>query len=231
VFLLPRIELSKGECVFSLDVSEGEALPLTDPREVASRFQGMGAVGLHIVDVDAAQGGHPNDAALVSVFDAVHIPVQCGGGVRSLRRIQELRDTGARRVVVGTMSVLHPDWFQEAVRCFPEGLLANLDEKHGTVWIKGRTVDSGQKIEDVVDRFDTLGLEGIVITSLNGSGHAKVLEWTRDRKTPIMVDVPVRTVDELVALRDAGVKGAILGRELYDRTLDLDAAMKAIKGS
>src|SRR5687767_7999688 len=99
MFLLPKVRLSKGQCLDAIEApSEGEALPLTDPREVGLRLQKMGAVGLHIVDVDLAQGKRSNDEALVEMIDSLSIPVQCGGGVTSLRRIQELRDTGVTRV-------------------------------------------------------------------------------------------------------------------------------------
>lgn len=229
MFLLPRIQLSKGECVDVLRTSEGEALPLADPKEVAVRFQAMGAVGLHVVDVDAAQGQTPNDEALLSILDSVHIPVQCGGGVRSLKRIQELRDTGARRVFVGTMSALHPDWFREAARCFPQGLVANIDEKDGHVMVKGRSQDSGRRVEDVLAEVDALGLEGVVITSLNGSTPERLVELSRGRRTPVMVHARFRDMAELATLREAGVRAAILGGEIYDRTIDFGAACQYFK--
>lgn len=227
MFLLPRLQLSDGECVHALDApSEGEALPLTDPKEVALRFQRMGAVGLHVVDVDAALGKKPNDAALLSILDAVHVPVQCGGGVHSLTRIQQLRDTGAQRVVVGSMGILHPDWMREAAKCFPTGLVANLDEKDGRVLAKGQLVDTGRSVEEVATEFDGFGFEGMILTSLNGAGADRILGLTKRLKTPVMLDRRVRSVAELVEFQAAGVHGAILADEIYDRTIDFAEASK-----
>jgi phosphoribosylformimino-5-aminoimidazole carboxamide ribotide isomerase len=230
MFLLPRIQLSRGQCVDAIEEpSEGEALPLTDPREVALRLQRMGAVGLHIVDVDHARGKKPNDKALVKILDAVTIPVQCGGGVTSLRRIQELRDTGVTRVVVGSMGVLHPDWMKEAAKCFPKGLVANLDEKEGHVLAKGQAVDTGKSVEDLALEFDSFGFEGLVLTSLLDSEPGRMLDLVRRLKTPTMLDRRVKTIADLVEFKNAGTQAAILGPEIYDRTIDFAEASKYMK--
>lgn len=230
MFLLPRLQISRGQSVDILEEpSEGEALPLTDPREVALRLQRMGAVGLHIVDVDHARGKKPNDKALLKILDAVNIPVQVGGGVTSLKRIQELRDTGATRVVVGSMGVLHPDWMKEAAKCFPKGLVANLDEKEGKVLAKGQTVDTGKSVDDLAIEFDGFGFESMVLTSLNGNDTTRILALAKRLKTPTMVDIRIKDVAELTAFKEAGVQAVILGTEIYDRTIDFAAASKYFK--
>ncbi len=230
MFLLPKIRLSKGECLDAIDMpSEGEALPMTDPREVALRLQKLGAVGLHIVDVDSAQGLTSNDPSLADIIDCVNIPVQCGGGVTSLKRIQELRDTGVIRVVVGSMGVLHPDWMKEAAKCFPKGLVANLDEKQGHILAKGQTVDTGKPLEDLALEFDSFGFEGLVLTSLNGSDKQRIFSLVKRLKTPTMVDRRVKSLAELSELKELGVQAAILGTEIYDRTLDFAAATKQFR--
>lgn len=227
MFLLPKLRLSKGECLDAIDMpSEGEALPLTDPREVALRLQKMGAVGLHVVDVDLAQGKTSNDPALVDIIDSVNIPVQCGGGVTSLRRIQELRDTGVVRVVVGSMGVLHPDWMKEAAKCFPKGLVANLDEKEGHILAKGQTVDTGKSLEDLALEFDSFGFEGLSLTSIEGGDKDRIFSLVKRLKTPTMLDRRVKSMAELKELKELGIQAAILGPEIYDRTLDFVEAAK-----
>lgn len=225
MFLLPCLRLSKGESLDALPMpSEGEALPSNDPKEVALRLQRLGAVGLHLVDVDAARGKSPNDEALLSVLDSVSIPVQVGGGVRSMRRIQELLDTGARSVVVGSFGVEHADWLREAARCFPRGLVANLDESDGRVLIKSRSEDSGKRVESLALEYDGWGFEGILLTALKGTVHEGLRGLIRRLKTPVMVDARVKDVGELQAFRDAGVRAAVLGAEIYDGTIDFQAA-------
>lgn len=230
MFVLPRIRISDGECLDVLfEQSEGEALPLRDPREVALRFQRLGAVGLHVVDVDAALGKPPNDEALLSILESSNVPIQCGGGVHSMVRIQELRDTGVQRVVVGSMGVLHPDWMKEAAKIFPRGLVANLDEKNGTVWAKGQSLDTGRTLEDVATQFDGFGFEGMVITSLNGTSSDKLLSVTKKLRTPVMLDRRVKAMGDLMEFKEAGVQAAILGSEIYDRTIDFAEASKYFK--
>lgn len=225
MFLLPSLRLSKGESLDSLLLpSEGEALPSNDPKEVALRLQSLGAVGIHVVDVDAARGRKPNDEALLSILDSVTVPVQVGGGVRSLRRIQELLDTGARRVVVGTFGVEHPDWLREAARCFPQGLVANLDEQDGKVLIKARSEDSGKSFEALALEYDGYGFEGLLLTALKGTSHEGLRRVIKRLKTPVMVDARVKDVGELQAFRDVGVRTAILGPEIYDATIDFPSA-------
>lgn len=227
MFLLPRIRLSHGECMDWLpEPAEGEALPGTHPAEVALRFQKMGALGLHVVDVDAALGKKPNDRALLSILDVLSVPVQAGGGVHSLRRIQELRDTGVARVVVGSMGVLHPDWMREAAKCFPQGLVANLDERDGKVWVKGQTEDSGRQLEEVALDYDGYGFEGILLTSLDGSGNNRLVQLAGRLKTPVLLECRVGSVGELRSFHEAGIQGAILGPEIYDRTVDFAEASK-----
>lgn len=225
MFLLPSLRISRGECLDSLPMpSEGEALPSNDPKEVALRLQRIGAVGLHVVDMDAARGKPPNDEALVDILESVTIPVQCGGGVKSLRRIQELLDSGARRVVVGGFGVEHPDWMKEAAKCFPQGLVANLDAKDGSVWVKSRSLDSGKSLESLAVAYDGYGFEGILLTSLAGTSHDGLRDVIRRLKTPIMVDARVKDVGELQAFRDVGVRAAVLGPEIYEATIDFHAA-------
>ncbi|MBI2078148.1 MAG: hypothetical protein HYT80_07240 [Euryarchaeota archaeon] len=227
MFLLPNVRLSGGECLDTIPDESGRIL--SDAKEVVLRLQRLGAVGLNVVDVDAATGGRPNDDAVVSILDAVHIPVQMGGGVTSLRRIQELRDTGVHRVLVGSMGVLHPDWMREAGKVFPEGVVATLDEKDGNVWVNGRTQDTGRRFVDVLKEFDGFGFEALLISCLNGTPHERLRAWVKGLATPVMVSTHVKNVGEILALGESGVQGVILGSEIYDGTIDLAEATKVFK--
>ncbi|HLE47610.1 MAG TPA: HisA/HisF-related TIM barrel protein, partial [Candidatus Thermoplasmatota archaeon] len=176
-------------------------------------------------------GTRPNDDALLSILDSVHVPVQMGGGVKSLKRIQELRDTGVQRVLVGSMGVLHPDWMKEAAKVFPEGVVASLDEKAGNVWVKGRTEDTGKRLVDVAKEFDGFGFEAMLISSLDGTSHDQLRSWAEGLDTPVMLAPRVEGLDELGAFKDAGIQGVVLETEVYDGTIDVAAATKFFKAS
>ena len=227
MFLLPNLRLSGGECLDTIHDESGRIL--SDAKEVALRLQRLGAVGLNVVDVDAATGGRSNDDAVLSILDAVHVPVQMGGGVTSLRRIQELRDTGVHRVLVGSMGVLHPDWMREAGKVFPEGVVATLDERGGNVWVKGRTQDTGRPFPDVLKQFDGFGFEALLISCLNGTPHDRLRAWVKGLQTPVMVSTSVKNVGEILELGESGIQGFVLDREIYEGTIDLTETTKLLK--
>lgn len=232
MYLLPRIELRDGESSHGLvQPGQGEAESILRPAEVAKRFTALGAQGLHVVDVDhALSPSRNNDAHLVEIIDATWLPVQAGGGVRSLKRIQELLDTGCARVIVGTMGVLHQDWLKEAALCFPERLVAGLDARDGRLLVKGRTEESERTLESFAAEIDAYGLESIHIAALsagrNGASIVSVADLARRLKTPVTVEGDLHSEADLRRLADAGVRGVSLGREIYDGTLRLDQLVK-----
>lgn len=235
MYLLPRLEIHEGETVHILrQPSQGEATSLVDPAEVAKRFAGMGAQGLHVVDVDYSRDPKQNnDEALLSIIDSTPLPVQAGGGVRSLKRIQELLDTGCRRVIVGTMGVLHKDWLREAALCFPDTLVAGLDARQGHLVVKGRTEDVEDRLDAFATAIDGYGLESLHIAHLDGSANGASLDGTlqlvKRLKTPVTVEGTIHSEDDLRRLERTGVRGVSLGQEIYDGTLRLTDLVKTYR--
>lgn len=233
MYILPLVELQGGESVHVLDApSLGETRPLIDPVEVVHRLQGMGAQGLHVVDVDrAANPGRDNDAALVSILDTTVLPVEAGGGVGSLKRIQELLDTGVKRVLVGTMGVLHQDWLKEAGLIFRDALIACVDVRDRDLVVKGRTERASTRLEEHVDTIDGYGLEALHLTYLgeNGSGIALAESLARRLRTPLTYQGPIGGPTDLARLEQAGVRGVVLGPEIYDGRLQFGELAKAYR--
>lgn len=235
MYLLPRLELEDGECRFAFTrPSQGEALSVVDPVEVAKRFQGMGAQGFHVVDLDHSKSPKKNnDKALLRIVETTKLPIQAGGGVRSLRRIQELLDTGCARVIVGTMGVLHEDWLREAALCFPERLVAGLDARDGQLVINGRTEPVEKRLDAFASRIDGYGLESLHIAAIdaaaNGSSLPRLASLATSLKTPMTVEGPIRSEADLALLERAGVRGVSLGQEIYDGTLAFERLVKAYR--
>jgi phosphoribosylformimino-5-aminoimidazole carboxamide ribotide isomerase len=230
VYLLPLLEVKNGETVHVLQwPGQGEQRPLMDPLEVVNRLAGLGAQGFHIVDVDhAVDPNRDNDAHLVRVLDHTRLPVVAGGGVRSLKRIQELLDTGVARVLVGSMGILHPDWLKEAAYIFRERLVACLDVRGEEVLVKGRTEVHAQSLAPTLERLDAIGLESLHVAYIgpNGGGPELMERIAPTLRTPLTYQGAVAGPGDLERLERAGVRGAILGAEIYDGRLRFDALAK-----
>jgi len=233
VYLLPLIEIKGGESVHILQgSSQGESRPLMDPVEVINRFIGMGAQGAHVVDVDhALDPSRNNDEILLRMLDHTVIPVVAGGGVHSLKRIQELLDTGARRVLVGSMGVLHPEWLKEAALIFQDRLVACIDVKDDALLVKGRTERAAPTMDTFLARAEALGLESLHVSYLgkNGGGPTLMESLAKRTKTPLTYQGPIAGSEDLVRLERAGVRGAVLGPEIYDGRLSFTPLAKAYR--
>lgn len=230
MYVLPLIELKEGESVHVLDTpSQGETRPIIDPVEVAHRFAALGAQGFHVVDVDhALSEKRDNDKALLSILDHTVLPVEAGGGVRSLKRIQELVDTGVRRVLVGTMGVLHQDWLKEAALIFRDQLVVCVDVQGDQLLVKGRTETAPATVEAFLKQVDGYGLESIHVAHMgsNGDGIRWMEARARQLKTPLTYQGPIEDEQALARLEQSGVRGVVLGTEIYDGRLAFDALAK-----
>lgn len=233
MFVLPVVEIRNGESVHVLDQpSQGEHRPLLDPAEVATRLAALGAQGFYVVDVDhALDASKDNDEALVRLLDHNVLPVVAGGGVRSLKRIQELLDTGVRRVLVGTMGVLHPEWLKEAALVFRDRIVACIDTDGEKLLVKGRTETAPTTLEAHLSKIAAFGLESVHVTfSGKASDAPGVVEKVATRlKASVTFQGAVSGPAELEGLEKAGAKGVVLGAEIYDGRLRFDVLAKAYK--
>jgi len=233
VYILPLIELQKGESVHTLvGQGLGEARPLMDPVEVLNRFIGYGAQGAHVVDVDHAKDpARDNDKKLADLIEHTVVPIVAGGGVRSLKRIQELLDTGARRVLVGSFGVKNPAWLKEAALIFGDRLIACIDVRGDDLLVEGRTQTAETSLASFLGRVDDLKLESLHVSYVgkNGSGIQLMESLSGQIKTPLTYAGPVSGGNDLQRLERAGVRGAVLGAEIYDGRLPFTPLAKAYR--
>jgi phosphoribosylformimino-5-aminoimidazole carboxamide ribotide isomerase len=238
LLLLPAIDLRAGKCV---RLERGDPARETryddDPVARARAFVAAGARALHVVDLDGAFGAGENAAALRAICSAVDVPVQTGGGVRTLADAQARIGAGAAAVVLGTILIEEPDTARAIVAAFGERIVAGIDARGDRVATRGWQQDAGVSRDDLVREVAGWGVRRIVFTEIArdgmGSGYDVGALAHVAALAPVRLTASggAKSLADLTALRDGtppNVDAAIVGRALYEGTLDLRAALDAM---
>ncbi|HEY4441925.1 MAG TPA: 1-(5-phosphoribosyl)-5-[(5-phosphoribosylamino)methylideneamino] imidazole-4-carboxamide isomerase [Candidatus Elarobacter sp.] len=233
--LLPAIDLRGG---YAVRLERGDPSRETrydaDPVARARAFVAAGAAALHVVDLDGAFGTGENQSALRAICAAVDVPVQTGGGVRSRADVAARIDAGAHAIVVGTMLVEEPDEVRLMVDLYGDRIVAGIDARGDAVATRGWAGETEISRDDLVRRVAKWGVQRVVYTEIArdgmGSGYdlAALAHVAELRRLQITASGGARTIDDLIALREAtppNVDAAIVGRALYEGTLDLEEAL------
>ena len=238
--LFPAIDILGGRCVRLLQGDYGqETVYGNDPVAQARAFQDAGATWVHVVDLDAARTGDPvNRPVMAEVAATLDVPVQAGGGVRTLDDARTLFDAGVSRVVMGTAAIEDPDLVDQVADL---GRVAvGLDIRGEEVAVRGWTEGTGLLLTDAFERFSNRGTDAFVITQIERDGtlQGPDLEGLAAALATTGVDVVasggVGRPSDLKDLADLAVAGRrlagiILGRALYEGTIDLAAAIQTLK--
>lgn len=236
MLLIPSIDIKDGKCV---RLRQGRMDEVTvfddDPRDAARRWVDAGARRLHLVDLDGAVEGAPRNGevirALVSEFP--DIDVQVGGGIRDDETIEGYLATGARYVILGTRAVTTPGFVADACVEFPGHIIVGLDARDGRLAVDGWSRLTRFQVDDFARRAEDCGVEAIIHTDIGRDGMLEGVNveaterLARDVNVPVFASGGVRDLDDIRAIcaaADAGVAGAIVGRALYEGTLDFAAA-------
>jgi phosphoribosylformimino-5-aminoimidazole carboxamide ribotide isomerase len=235
--IYPAIDLRGGKVV---RLKEGDPARMTsysdDPVEVASRWLGMGAEWLHVVNLDGAFG-ESDDANRSALHEILKLgaQVQFGGGLRSLEAIDVALSLGVNRVVLGTLAIENTDVVAEALKKFGAKKIAvGIDARDGMVSVRGWKNDSGISAIDLARRMLTLGLRTVIFTDIRRDGLGSGLNIDSTRAVAeasgldVIASVGVHTIEDVIAARSAKLAGVIIGRSLYEGTIDLKEALKFI---
>lgn len=209
-----------------------------DPLATARSFADAGAAWMHLVDLDGAKEGRPVQTELIGqIISAAKLKVEVGGGVRSTQDVRGLLDAGAARVVVGTKAIEDWLWFEALAHdsAFAGKLVLALDAKEGIVATRGWTQTSSRKAVDVAAIVTDWPLAAILYTDVSKDGmlqgpnlhHTKLL--AEAGRVPVIASGGVGNLQHIVQLRELPVWGAIVGRSLYEGTLDLREAIRAAR--
>jgi len=211
-----------------------------DPIATATQWVDAGCQRLHVVDLDGAFAGKPENKDAVSGIVAAHpdLPVQLGGGVRDLATVEAYLDLGLRWVIIGTQAVKEPAFVSEACRLFPDRIIVGVDAKDGWVATEGWAQASTVSATEVVKRFAGDGVSSVVYTDigrdgmLSGVNIEATAALARDTGCPVIASGGLKGMDDVHALLQVeqdGVIGGITGRAIYEGTLDLAAAISLTK--
>jgi phosphoribosylformimino-5-aminoimidazole carboxamide ribotide isomerase len=233
--LYAAIDLRGGRCVrLRQGDPERETAYGDDPVAVARRWEAEGADGLHVVDLDGAFAGAPRQTATVAaICRAVHIPVQAGGGLRTLGDVADLLAAGAARAVVGTQ-VLGRAFLDSAVARFGGRLLPALDARDGVVAVAGWRQSSGVALADAAAMLRAAGCGDVLYTDVGRDGmllgpDLAGLASLQEAGLAVIASGGVASLADLQALGRAGAAGVVIGRALYDGRLRLAAARMAVR--
>jgi len=240
VIVIPAVDLRAGRCV---RLREGRADQETvfseDPVATAVGWKARGAERLHVVDLDGAFAGEPRQAALIAevVAAVAPLPVEVGGGLRSLSALEAALETGARWAVVGTRAALDPEFLGEACRKFPGRIIVAVDGRGERVAVRGWTEVAAEGVVDVGVRARDAGAAALLYTDVtrDGTELGPNVEATaalaRAVELPILASGGVARVADLVRLAAVPrVIGTVVGRALYTGAIDLAAALAALEG-
>jgi phosphoribosylformimino-5-aminoimidazole carboxamide ribotide isomerase len=240
--LYPAIDLRKGRVVrLRTGDPAQQIIYSTEPARMARQWLDSGAAWLHVVNLDAALGedDSANQYTLVEILQEMAgtgLKMQLGGGMRSLEAIQFALDRGVERVVLGTAAALQPELVYQALKQFGAGrIAAGLDARGGLISVRGWVKDTPLQAIDLASGLAKMGMLTLIFTDIarDGVGQGGNLEATRDLALASGLEVIASggftRLEELLAARQAGLAGVILGKALYEGQLDLKACLKAVE--
>ncbi len=239
MILIPAIDLKDGHCV---RLQQGDMNASTtfgeDPGVMARQWVDKGARRLHLVDLNGAFAGKPqNFGAIKSILKAVgdDIPVQLGGGIRDLDTIEKYIDSGLRYVIIGTAAVKNPGFLKDACTAFGGHIIVGLDAKDGKVATDGWSKLTGHEVVDMAKKFEDWGVESIIYTDIGRDGMLSGINIDATVKLAQALTIPViasgglsnmADIEQLCAVEDEGVEGVICGRAIYSGDLDFALAQQ-----
>ena len=238
--LIPAIDLIDGKCVrlYQGDYSR-ETVYADDPVEVALRWESLGASRIHIVDLDGARSGNPDNLAVVErIVNAVNVPVQMGGGVRSLDSARAIIEAGVQRVMLGTVAVRDPQIVHDACDQFgSDAVVVAVDSKDGKVAVSGWTSASEIQATDLVASMMEAGVRTFLCTdisrdgTLSGPNYGLMRDLITVAGNGIIAAGGIAAISHLQCLSQTGVGGAVIGKALYTGDINLSEALSTVGGS
>ena len=237
--LVPAIDLMSGKIV---RLSRGEARTAKTyekqfgtPLEAARRWRDEGAGKLHIIDLDAAFGIGDNRAVIAEVAKNIALPIQVGGGIRSYEIAEKILQTGVTQVILGALAFSDPSAITKIQKKFgDESVIVALDNKDGQIMVEGWQTKTAMTVDDALDKYTALGVRRFLITSiaqdgmLTGPDLQTLSSAVLFPNAKIIAAGGIGTIGDLVALKEIGVEGAVIGKALYEERFTLKEAIETI---
>jgi phosphoribosylformimino-5-aminoimidazole carboxamide ribotide isomerase len=238
--LYPAIDLKDGQCVRLKRGDMDEAtIYADDPAAQAALWERLGFGWVHVVDLNGAFAGKPvNVDAVRGILAAVKIPVQLGGGIRTLSGVETWLEAGVNRVILGSAAAKNPQFVREAAQKFPGRIVVGIDARGGMVATEGWAETSSLRATDLAMRLQDAGISAIIYTDiardgmLGGLNLPETIKLAAKTSVPVIASGGVADLSDIQALKAAShkaqnLKGAIIGRALYDGRLNAAEALAA----
>ncbi|WP_331235295.1 1-(5-phosphoribosyl)-5-[(5-phosphoribosylamino)methylideneamino]imidazole-4-carboxamide isomerase [Natronorarus salvus] len=236
--VIPAVDVRDGEAVQLVGGERGTETRYGDPVEAARRWIDEGARSLHLIDLDGAfEGDRVNREAIERIVEAVSVPVQLGGGIRTAEGARSLLDAGIDRVILGTAAIERPGIVAEIAETHPESVMVSLDARDGEVVVAGWTEGTGLDPAEAAVRYEELGAGSILFTNVDVEGRLSGVRAEPVRALAEAVSIPVvasggvTTTDDLRTLAEAGASAAVVGTALYEGRFTLGEARETLSGS
>ena len=236
MLVIPAIDLMGGEVV---RLSKGDFASQTvysaDPADVARRFRAAGAERVHVVDLDGARAGRPVNLDAVRAIVGVGVPIEVGGGLRTLSDVEQVLEMGAAWAVLGTAAVQRLDLVREACARFPGRIVCGIDARGGEVAVAGWEEGTGLPAAEVARRVKAAGVSLVEYTDVARDGMFAGVDaegaarLARDAAVEVVASGGVASLDDVRACKRAGVFGVIVGKALYEKRIELGEAIDLAK--
>ena len=236
--IYPAIDIQDGKCVRLFKGSFSDVTVYgNDPVEMAKKWESQGGEFLHVVDLDGARYGQGKNAELIrKICMALQIPVQTGGGLRTMEDIESRLSCGVSRVIIGTKAVRDEDFVKEAVERFGEKIVIGIDAKDGFAATEGWEEVSSFRAVELAKKMSALGVSDFVYTdiatdgTLAGPNVPAMREMAESVPANVIASGGIGSYEHIRALRPTGVEGVIVGRALYTGNVSLSEAIRIGKG-
>lgn len=235
MIIFPAIDIRDGKCVRLVQGRiDQQTVYYQDPVEVAKLWQGQGATYLHVIDLDGALGqSKKNRKVIADIISQCNIPIQVGGGVRSLEDAKELMEIGVDRFIVGTVAIKNLQLLSDLLLLYREKVVVSLDCLNGFVQIEGWTDGSSIDAFEFAQSLKQKGVETIVYTDISKDGmlegpNFEQLSQIQDSGLNVIASGGISTLDDVIKVKEMGIYGAIIGKALYEHRIDLKELMEVL---
>ncbi len=240
MIVIPAIDLRDGRCVRLVQGEiSSEIIYSDEPVEVAKMWEDIGAPRLHLVDLDGAFAGKPKNLGIVKeILGAVKIPVQMGGGIRSLDAVEKILNLGVDRVILGTAAILSPELVAKCVQEFGEHVAVGIDSRDGMVAIEGWESTVEMTVFQLAEEIAALGVKRVIFTDTRRDGTLRGPNLEATKKLAECTGLKViasggvsslEDLQQLKGLEMSGVEGIIMGKALYSGAVHLKDALQMMK--
>lgn len=227
--IIPAIDIRNGKCV---RLTQGdfaqEKIYSEDPVTVAKQWEKEGATMLHVIDLDGAKNGALENLPVIKrIVDSVAIPVQVGGGIRNQQTVQELLDAGVQRIILGTVVLEDKKETKKILQSFPTQVVIAIDAKNGKLMKNGWLEESEQEVTETIKKLEKIGIKEFIYTdvvrdgSLTEPNYDEIKKILDNTSLPIIVGGGIASKEQIEKLEKLGAAGVILGKALYEKTINL----------